>query len=103
MASLRSYYHRRFGRHGRFYVAVLFTIGVVAYVGVPWVAQLIDAARGYSPIYYEPKDFTRQAYMQQRGVVEAIVSWKLVVNVVLVVLVAVVWLTLLPGRGTRRR
>ena len=103
MGWLRHYYHKRFGRHGRFHLAVVLTVVVVAYVLVPWVAQLVDAARGYSPVYYEPKDFTRQDYLRQRGIVELLIPWKLIVNVVLLLLVAIVWLTLLPGRGTRRR
>jgi len=103
MGRLRHDYHERFGRHRHFHLAVVLTAVVVAYLLVPWVAQLVDAARGYSPVYYEPKDFTRQEYLRQRGIVVMIVPGKIIVNVVLLLLVAIVWMTLLPGRGTRRR
>jgi len=43
--------------------------------------------------------------LSQRGVPEGLagLSWEVVVNTLLVILVAVVWLTLVPTRASRRR
>ena len=103
--SLRRYYHRHFGHHERFHVAVILTIIVVAYVFVPAAVRYIEALQGYSPNYYEPKDVARQEWLRQKGVPEDLagLSWDLVVNAVLLILVAVVWLTLVPTRASRRR
>src|SRR5438876_1196398 len=49
MMSLRRYYHRHFGHHERFHVAVILTIVIVAYVVVPVAVRYIDALQGYSP------------------------------------------------------
>lgn len=106
MMSLRRYYHRHFGYHERFHLAVILTIVVVAYVVVPLAVRYIDALQGYSPpSHYEPKDFARQEWLRQRGVPEELtgVSWDVVVDVLLFVLVAIVWLTLVPTRASRRR
>jgi hypothetical protein len=97
--------HRLFGRHIRFNLAVLFTILVVTYILVPWVVSLVDAGRGYSPTYYEPKDHTRQEYILRHGVaaVPVVTPWKLIVNLGLVFLVMLVWMTIMPPGGARRR
>ncbi len=104
MMSLRRYYHRRFGHHERFHLAVILTILVVAYVAVPRVVQYIDALRGYAPAYYEPKDFERQDWLS-RHVPEMLsgVSAGVVVDILLFILVAIVWLTLVPTRAGRHR
>ncbi len=105
MMSLRRYYHRHFGYHERFHFAVILTIVVVAYVVVPLVVRYIHALQGYAPSYYEPKDFARQEWLRQQGVPEALtrVSWDVVVDVLLFVLVAIIWLTLVPTRARHRR
>ncbi len=105
MISLRRYYHRYLGHHERFHLAVILTIVVVAYVAVPRVVQFVEALRGYSPVYYEPKDFDRQEWLSHHGVPDALggVSLGVAVDVVLFVLVAIVWLTLVPTRAGRRR
>ena len=105
MISLRRYYRRHFGHHERFHVAVILTIVIVAYVVVPVAVRYIDALQGYSPAAYEPKDRERQDLLSQRGVPEGLagLSWEVVVNTLLVILVAVVWLTLVPTRASRRR
>src|SRR3989442_1141068 len=105
MMSLRRYYHRHFGHHERFHVAVILTIVIVAYVVVPVAVRYIDALQGYSPAAYEPKDRERQELLSQRGVPEGLagLSWEIVVNTLLVILVAVVWLTLVPTRASRPR
>lgn len=101
---LRHWYHKRFGRHGRFHLAVLLTIVVVTYLLVPWVADLVDAMRGYGPAYYEPKDFTRQDFIIRHGLkIAASPPWKVALNVSLVFLVVLVWMTVLPTGGARRR
>ena len=95
---------RRFGRHSRLYLGVLFTIVVVTYVGVPWVVSLIDAFAGYSPVYYEPKDFTRQEYIRQHGIrLRDVTPERLIVEILLVLLMVIVWMMLLSRPGTRRR
>ncbi len=102
--SLRRYYHRRFGRNERFHLAVFFTMLVVAYVAVPQVVRFVDAVRGYDPAFYEPKDFERQDWIK-RQVAPAVlpgVSWEIVIDVILFLLVAVVWLTFVPARSPRR-
>lgn len=105
MMSLRRYYHRHFGYHERFHFAVILTLVVVAYVVVPFVVRYIDALPGYAPNYYEPKDSARQEWLRQQGVPEALtgLSWDVVVDALLFVLVAIVWLTLVPTRARCRR
>ncbi|MBI4638598.1 MAG: hypothetical protein HY727_19850 [Candidatus Rokubacteria bacterium] len=104
MSRLRRYYHRRFGYHERFHLAVLLTIILVAYAAVPPVVRWVESVGGYNPTHYEPKDLARETWLRGVGVtgVEE-VSWELVVNVVLFLLVAILWLTLVPTRTTRRR
>jgi len=83
---------------------VLFTIVVVAYVGVPLVVRFVDAVRGYDPAYYEPKDFERQAWLK-RQVAPAVIpgfSWEMMIALVLFLLGAVVWLTFAPARSPGR-
>ncbi len=104
MRSLRRYYHRHFGHHERFHLAVILTIVVVAYVVVPVAVRYVDALKGYTPTYYEPKDSERQEWITQHVPEQlAGVSWEFVVDLVLFVLVAIVWLTLVPLRSGGRR
>lgn len=87
-------------RRARFYLAVLVTIVVVTYFLVPWVVSLVDAGRSFSPGYYEPKDQTRQEYILRHGLqpVPVVTPWQLALNIGLVFLVVIVWVTVLPGR-----
>lgn len=102
MFRLRHRYHKHFGHHGRFHLTVLLTIVVVTYVVVPKIARLIDAASGYSPFYYEPKDLTRQLYIIEHGVRTTPVDpWQVIFEIFLVILVVVGWMMVLPR--TRRR
>ena len=94
---------RYLGRHARFYLACLFTIVAVTYLLVPWIVDLIEAGRAYSPFYYEPKDASRQDFIAKHGLAVAQVSWKTVVNVLLVFAVVIVWFTVLPRGGARKR
>jgi hypothetical protein len=99
----RRYRHAR--RHSRFYFAVLLTIFVVAYAGVPHVARVVDSAGGYNPGHYEPKDSEREAWLQRSDDPDAFlrhIPWDTVFHVALFLFVAVVWLTLVPTRATRR-
>ena len=99
MGRLRHYYHKRFGRHGRFHFAVLLTIVMVTYVVVPWLVHLVDAGRGYNPFYYEPKDGSRQDFILHHGLPPSPVTpWRTVVNVVLGFAVVAVWMSVLPRR-----
>jgi hypothetical protein len=102
--SLRRAY-RRLWRKRRFNVAVLLTIVVVAYVAVPQVARVIDAVGGYDPGVFEPKDHERGAWLQRPDdpdTVLARVPWEILFHIALFLLVAVVWLTLVPTRAPRR-
>lgn len=106
MASLRRRLRRarRATRLTRFHFATLLTILVLAYAGVPHVARVVDGMSGYLDGHYEPKDAAREAWVQRAaepGVIAG-VPWSIVVNAVLFVLVAVVWLTVVPTRMSRR-
>jgi len=102
--SLRRFLRRRIARVDRFHLAVFFTIVVVAYVAVPQVVRFFDAASGYDPAYYEPKDFERQAWLK-RQVAPAMLpgfSWEIMIDIILFLLLAVVWLTFVPPRSPGR-
>src|SRR5207247_3810035 len=73
--------------------------------GRPHRGTLHRGAPGYSPHFYEPKDLERQEWLRRTGVPNQLagLSWDVVVNTVLLILVAVVWLTLVPTRASRRR
>jgi hypothetical protein len=109
MMSLRRRYARvrRRARFQRFHAAVLLTIVVLAYAAVPPVARVVSSMTGgYSPGHYEPKDSEREAWMTRieegPDAFLAHIPWGTVINVLLFLLVAVVWLTLVPTRATRR-
>ena len=106
MMSLRRRYRRarRHARLQRFHVAVFLTVGVLAYAGVPHVVRVVDSLAGYSPGHYEPKDSERETWVQraESSSFLANVPWATVVNVLLFLLVAVVWLTVVPTRASRR-
>ena len=105
MTSLRRRYRRarRRARLQRFHVAILLTIVVLAYAGVPHVARIVDSIGGYNPGHYEPKDAEREAWIQQADdAFLARIPWETVIHVLLFLLVAVVWLTVVPTRATRR-
>ena len=84
---------------------MVFTIVVAAYVAVPQVVRFVDAVRGYDPAFYEPKDFERQAWLKRQVASTVIpgLSWEIMIDIILFLLVAVVWLTLVPTRASRRR
>ena len=67
MISLRRRYRRarRGVRLQRFHVAMLLTIVVLAYAGVPHVARVVDGMSGYTSGHYEPKDTEREAWVQR--------------------------------------
>jgi len=101
--SLRRTYHRLFGYHERFHIAVVLTIVVVAWVVVPRVVEFLDAAGGYAPTDYEPKDLARLEWLSRQVSSTVRVSWEIVIDVLLLLLVAVVWLTFVPAPTPRRR
>lgn len=102
--SLRRSYHRHFGYHGRFHLAVIFTIFVVAYVVVPRVARLFESIALYNPTGYEPKDLERERWLHESGPpIIGGLDWDTVVGITLFLLVAVVWLTFVPTRASRQR
>jgi hypothetical protein len=85
-------------------VAVVVTVLVVAYAVVPGVAGFVTALGGYNPQGYEPKDFARQSWLADKLALPALpgVPADVVVNLLLFVLVAVVWLALVPPGASRR-
>lgn len=98
---------RRFDHRARFQFAVVLTIMAVAYVAVPPVVRFVESMAGYSPRDYEPKDFARGEWLRQQessgGLVIGRVSWQTASSVLVFLIVAVVWLTLVPDRSPRRR
>jgi hypothetical protein len=102
MSLRRAYRHAR--RQARFTFAVLLTIVAVAYVGVPHVVRLIETVGGYNPGHYEPKDLERGAWLQsaEGATLFSRVPLDTLVSVALFLLVAVVWLTLIPPGPARR-
>jgi len=103
MSLRRTYWRAR--RKARFNFAVLLTIVVVAYVAVPQVARLIESVGGYNPGHFEPKDLERGAWLQRPDDPDAVLAripWGTLFHIALFLLVAVVWLTLVPTRTPRR-
>src|SRR5205085_1939338 len=86
MISLRRRYRRarRGVRLQRFHVAMLLTIVVLAYAGVPHVARVVDGMSGYTSGHYEPKDTEREAWVQRGDDPDAFLSripWGTIVHV----------------------
>ena len=108
MMSLRRQYRRvrRGLRPQRSHVAMLLTVVVLAYAGVPHVARVVDGMSAYTSTgHYEPKDTEREAWVQRGEDSADILSripWGTVTHVMLFLLVAVVWLTVVPTRASRR-
>jgi hypothetical protein len=102
--SFRRALRRRLRRYDRFHLAVVLTILVVAYVAVPQVVRFVDAVRGYDPAFYEPKDFERQAWIKRQVAPEVLpgFSWEILIDIILFLLVAVVWLTFVPAHSPGR-
>jgi hypothetical protein len=99
----RRRFKRWLAQGGRFYLAFAFTIFVVSYVAVPFVARFLDAAGDYNPIYYEPKDFARQDYLERHSAVTTgLMSWENFFKLALVIAVGVVWRALVPSRSPDR-
>jgi hypothetical protein len=73
-------------------------------VAVPQVARLLESVGGYNPGHYEPKDLERAAWLQSPdgATLLARLPWDTLVSVALFLLVAVVWLTLIPPGPARR-
>lgn len=105
MASLRRRWRRvrRATRLTRFHVATFLTIIVLAYAGVPQVARVVEGMSGYLGGHYEPKDAAREAWVPRAEGSDFFgFPWSTVINALLFVLVAVVWLTVVPTRMSRR-
>ncbi len=94
---------------GRFYLTLIFTGVVVAYVAVPWVVEFVDTVGGYNPAYYEPKDLQRQDYLKSLPrIPQTFLGWETAFKLVLLVLVGLLWLIAVPesrwrGRRSPRR
>jgi hypothetical protein len=94
------------GGRARFQLAVVLTIFAMSYVVVPRLAHLVATMGQYNPAHYEPKDADRGAWLRQQGDPDAVlysISGETLFSVALFLLVAVVWLTLVPERAPRRR
>lgn len=84
----------------------MLTIFAMSYVVVPRLAHLVATMGQYNPAHYEPKDADRGAWLRQQGDPDAVLYWisgETLFSVALFLLVAVVWLTLVPERAPRRR
>ncbi len=83
---------------------MIITVLVVAYMVVPGVARFVGALGGYAPQGYEPKDFARQSWLADKLPLPSLpgIPADVVVNVLLFVLVAVVWIVLVPPGASRR-
>jgi hypothetical protein len=82
------------------------TIFAVSYVIVPRLARFVDTMGDYNPAHYEPKDADRAEWLQRQGDAGAFlysISGETLFSVALFLLVAVVWLTIVPERAPRRR
>lgn len=106
MLSLRRRFRRLTGGHARFQFAVVLTICAVSYVVVPRLVHLVSTIGHYNPAHYEPKDADRAEWLRRQADPDAFlysISGDTLVSVALFLLVAVVWLTLVPERAPRRR
>ena len=95
-------WRRQAYRQAHFGFAVLLTIVVLAYAGVPHVARFVESVGGYNPGHYEPKDQAREAWLQRPDDPDAVLSqipWNTVINIGLFLVVALVWMTLVPSRS----
>jgi hypothetical protein len=69
------------------------------------VARFVESVGGYNPGHYEPKDQAREAWLQRPDDPDAVLSqipWNTIINVGLFLVVALVWMTLVPSRAPRR-
>lgn len=85
---------------------MVLTIFAVSYVVVPRLALLVSTMGDYNPAHYEPKDADRGEWLRRQGDPDAFlysISGETLFSVALFLLVAVVWLTLVPERAARRR
>lgn len=103
---------RGFTRSGRFYLYMVFTIAVVAYIVVPWMAQLFDAITGYNPLDYEPKDFARADRLERSQLENNFFAqfyptwWQTALKLALLFLVGFLWLVAYSSssvKGSRSR
>ena len=84
----------------------MLTIFAVSYVLVPRLAHFVDTMSHYNPAHYEPKDADRAEWLSRQGDPDAFlysISGDTLFSIALFVLVAVVWLTIVPERAPRRR
>ncbi len=63
MSLLRRYHQLRY--HQRFYVAIILTVVVLSYVGVPLVVRFVESVGAYNPSHYEPKDNERGQWLER--------------------------------------
>ena len=104
MSRLRRSYHHRLRYHQRFYVAMILTVVVVSYVGVPLVVRLVEAVGSYDPARYEPKDIERGQWVERRGGFHlSEIGWPELTKVVLVLLTVVAWVGVGPGQSSPSR
>lgn len=78
----------------------------MSYVVVPRLVHLVNTLGHYDPKGYEPKDADRAEWLARQNDPDAFlysISGETLVSVALFILVAVVWLTLVPERAPRRR
>ena len=72
---------------------------------MPGVARIVNSMAGYNPQTFEPKDAERLRWIDTKGRLTGLpsVSTDLVINVLLFLLVALVWLAIVSPGASRRR
>src|SRR2546425_6932217 len=104
--SLLRHYHHQLRYHQRFYVAMILTVVVLSYVGVPLVVRLVESVGSYNPAHYEPKDTERGQWMERRAGDLGFSGggwWPDVVKIALVILTGLAWVAVGPSQSPRRR
>jgi len=101
----RRRHRRRLGHQTRFNLTVAVTIIVVAWFAVPPLTHFAESISGYNPAVYEPKDAERQVWSERAGADRLFgrLDWNDVLGLGCFVLVAILWLTLMPERSPRQR
>jgi hypothetical protein len=94
------HHHRHRPRRPLFYLATALTIVVVAYVLVPPLTWLVDSLAGYMP---RNTPVPRAGWLRSPAPGLGDVTWDVLVDVGLLLVVAIVWITVVPRATGRRR
>lgn len=94
------HHHHHGPRRRGFYLATAFTIAVVAYVVVPPLTRFVDALAGYAP---RNAPGPRAQWLRAPASGLGDVTWDLLVDLGLLLLVVIVWMAVVPRASGRRR